>query len=87
MEAGKVNGLKWTKSLFLPLSAAPVHDLRAAPGFCCPKANLASPPVACTALLTTSALELYRPDLHFYFLLPVNVSCQAGPVNLITPLC
>lgn len=34
----------------------------------------------------TSALGLYGADLHSYFLLPVNVSCQAGPVNLITPL-
>lgn len=34
----------------------------------------------------TSVLGLYGADLHSYFLLPVNVSCQAGPVNLITPL-
>lgn len=72
------NRERWrSKSLFFPFSTVPVHDLQAAPGFCCPKPGSLH---SCSLHSTddnTSALELYRPDLHFYFLLPVNISCQS----------
>lgn len=73
MKEGKVNG----HESLSPISTVPVHDLQAAPGFCCPKPGSLH---SCSLHSTddnTSALELYRPDLHFYFLLPVNISCQS----------